>query len=69
MKKSTWDTVPVVEVRLPTCPTCGELKYIGIKGWRDADGGRTSRRVCKRCGQLYIVLSLPDCGSDDLGVW
>lgn len=55
----TWQDAPVVEVMLPACPACGCLAYIGIRGWKDDDGGRTSRRVCRRCSERYIVLSLP----------
>jgi len=63
-----WDTAPIVEVELPCCPKCGETDYIRIRGWKDADGGRTSRRVCKRCSGRYVVLSLPRCGVLENGV-
>lgn len=63
-----WSTAPIVEVTLPACPECGEPEYIRIKGWTDADGGRTSRRVCCRCSTRYIVLTLPRCGDWGEGV-
>ena len=65
---SVWDNVEIVEVRLPTCPYCGSIKYAPIRGTTDEDGGRTSRRICDQCGRRYIVLTLPSFGSDDLDV-
>lgn len=56
---TNWAEAPIVEVTLPTCPQCGDAKYIAIRGWRDPDGGRTSRRVCATCSNRYIVLTLP----------
>ncbi len=64
----SWDDAAVVEVQLPVCPDCMSPDYIPIKGWRDADGGRTSRRVCRRCSAKYIVLTVPpDSGSFGFG--
>jgi hypothetical protein len=64
---SVWDDAPIVEVLLPPKPTCpcGSAQYIPIRGTTDADGGRTSRRVCKHCGERYVVLTLPRLGRDD----
>lgn len=56
---SPWSDAPIVEVTLPSCPACGALAYVPISGKKDSDGGRTSRRVCKRCSERYIVLTLP----------
>ncbi|MDX1945243.1 MAG: hypothetical protein SFU86_07540 [Pirellulaceae bacterium] len=59
-----WADAPIVEVRLATCPYCGSAKYVPVKGWRDADGGRTSWRVCACCSEKYIVLTIPSSGMD-----
>jgi hypothetical protein len=65
---SVWDDAPIVEVCIPRCPTCGahgSKSYVPIRGTVDADGGRTSKRICKRCSSPYIVLALlPDSGKD-----
>jgi transposase-like protein len=55
----SWADAAVVEVILPVCPHCLSPAYIPVKGWRDADGGRTSRRVCEKCSARYVVLTLP----------
>lgn len=64
---SRWDTCPIVEVRLPACPSCGWTGYVRIRGVTDLDGIRTSRRVCERCSTAYVVLSyVPRCGNDEI---
>lgn len=72
MASSIWDGVPVIEIPLPTCPTCGVVgvrkNYIPVRGKRDEDGGRTSWRVCAVCSGKYIVLTVPQCGEDDSDV-
>jgi len=64
---SRWDDAPIVEVPLAVCPRCRSPRYVPIRGFVDADGGRTSRRVCRVCSLAYVVLTLlPDFGSGAL---
>lgn len=60
--KCNWNVAPIVEVILPSCPTCGAATYRPIRGITDDDGGRTSRRICASCNEPYIVLTLPSSG-------
>ena len=68
-RHTDWDSAPIVEVYRPTCPSCGSESYSPIRGWRDGDGSRTSRRMCKACGAAYVVMSepLPSSGKCELG--
>jgi hypothetical protein len=65
-----WNNAPIVEVYRPVCPACGSEAYKPIRGWRDGDGSRTSRRVCG-CGCGYVVISepLPGPGKSDERCW
>jgi transposase-like protein len=57
-----WGEAAIIVIPLPKCPSCDSREYVPVRGWRDADGGKTSRRVCKACSTPYVVLTLPDFG-------
>ena len=50
-----WISAPIVTVPLPACPRCGAVEHRPIKGWRNDDGSRVSRRICTSCRLPYIV--------------
>jgi len=63
-----WLTAHVIDIPLPVCPECDSANYRPIKGWRNDDGSRVSRRICKICRTPYIVRTnvlTPKLGSDN----
>lgn len=72
MSRIDWEDALIVEVVRPACPSCGCERYVPIRGWSSSDGSRTSRRICRRCSEPYVVISeppemiLPEFGKRDL---
>lgn len=62
-QREVWDDAPIVVVQIPTCPMCGCEKYKPVRGWRSADGSRTSRRRCEACAAAYVVIAEKTCQS------
>jgi transposase-like protein len=68
-----WLAAPIIEIVLPGCPFCSSADYRPIKGWRNDDGTRISRRICKRCREPYIVRTkrplTPKRGNNNSRAW
>ncbi len=63
-----WIDAPIISIPIPACLRCGSAEYRPVKGWKNDDGSKVSRRVCKKCRERYIVRRpalTPKLGSDN----